>query len=145
MRLIYNIILLISLNSCYNAERNCSEFKTGTFEFEAVVGTEVLTTTFVRNDSIEIDYFRGKADTSSIRWINDCEYIVKKLNPRNRAEEKAIHMKILTTKTNEYLFEYSIVGDSKKQKGVAKKRQQIKDVRQKSFATLHLCVFATSR
>ena len=123
MRLIYNIILLISLNSCYNAERNCSEFKTGTFEFEAVVGTEVLTTTFVRNDSIEIDYFRGKADTSSIRWINDCEYIVKKLNPRNRAEEKAIHMKILTTKTNEYLFEYSIVGDSKKQKGVAKKRQ----------------------
>lgn len=110
------------MSSCYNVERNCIDFKTGTFEFEAVIGTEVLTTTFIRNDSIEIDYFRGKADTSSIRWINDCEYIVKKLNPKNRAEEKAIHMKILTTKTNEYLFEYNVVGDSKKQKGVAKRR-----------------------
>jgi hypothetical protein len=121
MRPIYYLIFLVFFNSCYHAERNCSDFKTGTFEFEAVVGTEVLTTTFVRNDSIEIDYFRGKSDTSSIRWINDCEYIVKKLNPRNRAEEKAIHMKILTTKGNEYQFEYNVVGDSKKQKGVAKK------------------------
>ena len=123
MRLIYYVMLLASLSSCYHAERNCSDFKTGTFEFEAVVGTEVLTSTFVRNDSIEIDYFRGKADTSSVRWINDCEYIVKKINPKNRAEEKAIHMKILTTKTNEYLFEYNIVGDPNKQKGTAKRKK----------------------
>jgi len=37
------------------------------------------------------------------------------------AEEKAIHMKILTTNGDEYLFEYNIVGDTKKQKGTAKK------------------------
>ena len=37
------------------------------------------------------------------------------------AEKKAIHMKILTTKGDEYVFEYNIVGDSKKQKGTAKK------------------------
>ena len=74
----------------------------------------------MRNDSIEIDYFKGKIDTSSIRWINDCEYIVKKLNPRSRAEEKAIHIKILTTRTNEYTFEYCVVGEEKKQKGIAK-------------------------
>ncbi|MFT5436967.1 MAG: hypothetical protein ACI840_001619, partial [Ulvibacter sp.] len=97
MRLLYLFILFAFLSSCYNPERNCVDFKVGTFEFEAVVGSEVLTTSFVRNDSIEIDYFRGKSDTSSIRWINDCEYIVKKINPKNRAEEKAIHMKILTT------------------------------------------------
>ena len=30
---------------------------------------------------MEIDYFQGKVDTSSVRWINDCEYIVKKRNP----------------------------------------------------------------
>lgn len=119
MRFALLIIPLVLLGSCYNAERNCTDFKTGTFKFETLVGTELLSTTFIRNDSIEIDYFRGKSDTSSIRWINDCEYIVKKINPRNSAEEKAIHMKILTTSTNEYLFEYNIVGNSKKQRGSA--------------------------
>ena len=121
MRVVLYLILLASISSCYNAERNCEDYKTGTFEFKAVVGTELLTTTFVRLDSIEIDYFRGKADTSSIRWINDCEYIVKKLNPSNRTEKKAIHMKILTTSTNEYLFEYNVVGDDNKQRGTAQK------------------------
>jgi len=85
------------------------------------VGTKMFTTTFTRNDTIEIDYFKGKADTSSIRWINDCEYIVKKINPKRMAEEKAIHMKILTTNGEEYIFEYNIVGDTKKQKGTVKK------------------------
>jgi hypothetical protein len=114
-------LLLFILTSCFQPERNCEKFKVGTFEFTAVVGTEILTTTFIRNDSIEIDYFRGKADTSSIRWINDCEYIVKKLNPVNKAEEKAIHMKILTTKGNSYVFEYNVVGQTKKQQGSATK------------------------
>ena len=119
MRILLVFLLLLTCYSCYQPQRSCTDFKTGTFEFEALVGTEVLTTTFVRNDSIEIDYFRGIADTSTIRWINDCEYIVKKVNPKNRSEEKAIHMKIITTKDNEYTFEYNVVGTPKKQKGTA--------------------------
>jgi len=115
------IILVILLHSCYAPERDCTNFKTGTFEFEALIGTEILKTIFTRNDSIEIDYFRGKSDTSSVRWINDCEYIVKKLHPKNRSEEKAIHMKILTTKGNTYTFEYNVVGQDRKEKGTANK------------------------
>ena len=115
-------LLFFSLLSCYSPpERNCSDFKTGSFTFEALIGTELETTTFFRNDSIEIDYFRGKADTSSIRWINDCEYVVKKLHPKNQAEKKAVHIKIRTTKGPVYTFEYSIVGESKKQIGTATK------------------------
>ena len=110
--------------SCFEGKRDCSDFKTGTFKFEAIVGTKIETTTFVRNDSIEIDYFRGKADTSSIRWINECEYIVKKINPKNRMEEKAVHMKILSTKNNTYTFEYNIVGQKKKQQGTAVKVEE---------------------
>ena len=121
MRFLIILFTSLSLVSCYQAERNCSHFKTGTFEYEALVGTEMLKTTFFRNDSIEIDYFKGKADTSSIRWINDCEYVVKKINPKRRTEEKAIHMKILITNEEEYVFEYNIVGDTKKQKGTVKK------------------------
>lgn len=121
MRLIFGSLLLFMLIGCYSPERNCKDFKNGTFEYEALIGTEVLTTTFTRNDSIEIDYFEGKTDSSSIRWINDCEYIVQKIKPKNMAEEKAIHMKILTTNGDEYTFEYNIVGDTNKQRGTAKK------------------------
>lgn len=121
MRLILFLSLSLLFISCYNAEQNCEDFRTGTFEFEALVGTEILKTTFVRNDSIEIDYFQGRADTSSVRWINDCEYILKKINPRNMAEEKAIHIKILTTDENTYTFEYGIVGQTNKERGTARR------------------------
>lgn len=116
LRILPYIILLIACISCYEPERNCAEFKTGTFEFEALIGTQVFKTKIVRNDSIEIDYFKGKIDTSSIRWINKCEYIVKKLHPKNMAEEKAIHIKILTTKKNTYTFEFKEVGKTKTKK-----------------------------
>ena len=121
MKHLWLFLLGISVTSCFQQERNCKEFRTGTFTFEALIGTEMETTTFERQDSIEIDYFRGKADTSRIRWINDCEYVVEKLHPKNRAEEKAVHIKILTTSADSYTFEYSIVGQDKKQKGTAKK------------------------
>ncbi len=121
MRYIVTLLFSCFFVSCYNPERKCENFRVGIFEFEALVGTEILKTTFVRNDSIEIDYFRGKADTSSIRWINDCEYILKKLNPRNMADQKAIHMKILTTDKNTYTFEYNIVGQTKKERGFARR------------------------
>lgn len=123
MRVIFCLFVFVFFVSCYNKqERNCINFRTGTFEFETYLNGELAKTTFIRNDSIEIDYFNGKSDTSSIRWINDCEYIVKKLHPKRMAEEKAIHMKILTTQQDTYTFEYGIVGVTKnKQKGTAKK------------------------
>lgn len=121
MRIFLTLFSAILLTSCYQPERNCESFKTGTFEFEALVGTEIMKTTFTRNDSIEIDFFKGKSDTSSIRWINNCEYIVQKLNPKSMSEKNAIHMKILTTEADTYVFEYNIVGDSNKQRGTAKK------------------------
>lgn len=109
--------LFLSLISCFEPERNCADFKTGTFEFESYLEGELVKSRFVRNDSIEIDSFRGRTDTSSVRWINDCEYLIANLNPKNRAEEKPIHIKILTTEGNSYTFEYGLVGEAKKQRG----------------------------
>ena len=59
-------LLLISFvtYSCVVPERRCEDFKTGTFTFEEFVGGELKTTTFVRNDSIEIDYYDEKIDIS---------------------------------------------------------------------------------
>jgi hypothetical protein len=57
-----------------------------------------------------------------VRWVNDCELIIQKKNPRNREEKKAISMKIVETKDNQYLMEYSFVGDVNKQLGTVTKR-----------------------
>ena len=112
-------LLVLLLSACYQPERNCKAFKTGTFTYTAVIDGEEKTTTFVRDEAIEVDYFEGKQDTSSIRWLNDCEYIVKKINPKNRAEEKSVHMKILSTEGDSYTFEYGFVGSSQKTRGTA--------------------------
>ncbi len=123
MRFLCVLGLLLLFSGCYNQERNCADYRTGKFEFEAISGTELFKTTIVRNDSMEIDFFKGKSDTSSIRWINDCEYVIKKLNPKNQAEKKAILIKILTTSKNEYTFEFSEVGKNKSSKGTARRVQ----------------------
>ncbi len=120
-KIFFVVILIFSAISCYRPERNCADFKNGEFIFTTIVDGEELKTTFTRTDDLEIDYFEGKVDSSSVRWINECEYIVKKLHPDNKAEEKPIHMKILSTTDNSYTFEYSIVGEAKKQKGTVTK------------------------
>jgi hypothetical protein len=115
------LLPLLLLMSCYNVERNCKDFKTGKFKFEYEVDGVKKTTVFERKDSIEIETFEGKTDTSSIRWVSDCEYILRKIHPKNMVEEKAITMKILTTTKNSYIFEFGIVGSDEKQRGTVEK------------------------
>lgn len=121
MKKILILPFIFLLVSCYQAEHNCKEFKTGKFRFEYEVNGEKKVTVFERNDSIEIETFEGKTDTASIRWISDCEYVLKKLHPKNMAEEKSIDMKILTTSGKTYTFEFGIVGTDKKQRGTVTK------------------------
>lgn len=121
MKRIFFAVVLVSLTSCYNQERNCADFKTGTFVFEQEIDGVKHSSTFVRNDSIEIETYNGKTDTASIRWINNCEYVLEKLHPKNMQEKKAVHMKILSTSGDEYKFEYGIVGSKTKERGTIKK------------------------
>jgi len=121
MQKILAAFLLTILIGCQNPERNCANFKTGTFEFETLVGTELKKTKFIRNDSIEIDYYDNRIDTFSIRWVNDCEYVMKKLRPKNQAEKEPVLFKVLTTKGNDYTFEYSMLIQKKNRKRVVRK------------------------
>ena len=109
--------------ACYNQERNCLEFQSGTFEFTSISSKgDTLRTFFTRDRNIEVDYFENKIDSSNVNWVSDCECILKKLNPENLAQEKSIQMKILSTSEDEYLFEYSFVGDiENKKRGKARK------------------------
>jgi hypothetical protein len=113
--------LFIVFGACYNQEKNCENFRTGTFEFITEINGETKVSTFVRDESIEIETFEGKTDTASIRWVNNCEFILQKLNPKNMAEQKAINMRIISTDGDTCLFEYGLVGDDKKQRGTLRK------------------------
>ncbi len=121
MRHFYYLICFLLCCSCYNVERSCEDFKTGTFTFQQLVGTELVSSTFVRNDSIAIETYKGVTDTFSVRWINNCEYIMRKLNPKNTYDQQAVHFKILSTTENTYLFEFQMVVKKQNQENLVKK------------------------
>lgn len=119
MKKFFLLLPIVLLTSCYKNERNCTDFKTGKFKFETEINGVKKVTYFERRDNIEIETFEGKTDTSSIRWVSDCEYVLQKLNPKNSLEKKAISMKIVTTSKKTYTFEFAIVGSNEKQRGTA--------------------------
>jgi hypothetical protein len=53
--------------------------------------------------------------------VNDCEFVLQKLHPKNIQEKKAISMRIVSTTKNSYTFEFGIIGNDEKQKGIANK------------------------
>jgi len=124
---IYYLLIIALLTSCYQVERNCTDFKTGKYQSTVTIDEKDYVSNFARTDNLQIEVFEGKTDSSNVRWINDCEVIFKTINPKSMAEQKDIHLKILTTTDSSYTFEYSYVGESRKQKGNAKRTQLIKN------------------
>lgn len=117
------ILLLLLATSCYQVERNCKDFQTGSFESIVTIDGKEYYSQFTRNESIQIERFDNNIDSTSVRWINDCEVVFRTINPKNRIERKDIHLKILTTTDSSYTYEYSYVGETLKQKGTAIKIQ----------------------
>ena len=108
------IILSLLFISCYNVDRDCVEFRTGSFEFSTSINDSIVKSSFIRTDNYEIEQFKGVKDSSSIRWVNECEFILTKINPKTNQERRPIRIKILRTYGNSYDFEYSQVNNPQK-------------------------------
>jgi hypothetical protein len=121
MKKITLLLLTIILASCSQHERNCQDFKTGTFKFSQEINGKTHTSTTIRTDSLQIETYNGKTDTASVRWVNDCEFVLRKLHPKTMEERKAISITILSTTQKGYTFDYCFVGDVKKQRGTVTK------------------------
>ncbi len=117
----YYLFALLICFGCYHVERNCTDYKTGAFESTIIIGEKTYTSVFIRTNDLQIETFENKTDSTSVRWINDCEVVFKTINPQSIAERKDIHLKILITTDSSYTFEYSYVGEPLKQKGIAKR------------------------
>jgi len=107
-------ILPLILVSCYNVERDCNDFRTGSFEFTTSINDSIVKSTFIRTDKYEIEQFNGIKDSSTIRWVNECEFILTKIKPKTNQEKRPIRIKILRTYGNSYDFEYSQVSNPQK-------------------------------
>jgi hypothetical protein len=108
--------------SCYSVDRDCKNFHTGAFEFNTLINGEIKTSYFTRTEDLEIETYEGKIDSARIRWVNDCECILTKLNPKSNQDKRPVQIKILSTEGNAYRFEYSLVGKSdNKQRGTINK------------------------
>ncbi|MFL1012895.1 DNA topoisomerase IV [Flavisericum labens] len=120
MRFLLLFAVLI-LFTCCESQRNCTDFKSGKFYSEVEIDGVVYKSVFERNESLQVEFYNQKTDSSRLRWINDCEVIFRTINPKNMAEKKDVHLKIITTTDSSYTYEYSYVGETKKQKGIAYK------------------------
>ena len=121
MKYFSGFLLLLLFTGCYQVERHCEDFQTGTFYSEITIDGQVYRSEFTRTKDLQVETYNNKIDSSQVRWINNCEVIFKTINPKSMAEEKDIHLKILVTTDSTYTFEYSYVGEKTKQKGIATK------------------------
>ncbi len=113
------LLILFSLSSCYNNERDCDKFRTGTFVWEQESGGRLLTTEFTRTEELQIERFEGKVDTSRIEWVNNCEWRVIPINPKSNADSRAYLFKILNTSEDSYTFEFKQSGREQTYRGTA--------------------------
>ena len=102
------------LAACYQPERNCTDFRTGTYSFDYEVNGAEKTGTFTRDSLYSVEYYDNKIDSATVKWINDCEFILQDIKTKT-----SVQMKILSTTEKSYTFEYSLVGKSNKSRGTA--------------------------
>ena len=106
-----SFLLLIS---CYQPERNCTDFRTGTYTFDYVVNGEEKHGTFTRDSLYSVEYYDNKIDSAKVKWINECEFVLQDIKTKT-----SVQMKILSTTEKSYTFEYGLVGKSAKSRGTA--------------------------
>lgn len=117
MKIKYSYILLtLIFVSCYTPTRNCKDYQTGSFTFDYEIAGEAKTGKFTRDEKYSVEYYENKIDSSTVRWINDCEFILKSLD-----NQTSIHFKILETTATNYTFEYTNAVRNPKKKLIIKK------------------------
>lgn len=109
--MIKRLFILFLLTSCYSVDRDCQNFKMGEFEFTYKLNDTIQRSLFTRTLDYEIEEFNNVIDSSSISWVNDCEFVLTKVNPKTNQEKRPVRIKIIRTYENSYDFEYSSVNE----------------------------------
>ena len=118
------LVLGCLLTSCLDQpDRDCLDYRTG--EFWVLIEQEGKTdsTLVHRTETRQVEIYQKRTDTSVVRWLNDCEFVLQLTNPKNKEEEKALSFKILSTTDSSYTFEYGYAqSKTRSLKGLALKK-----------------------
>ncbi|MBR99505.1 MAG: hypothetical protein CMC57_06015, partial [Flavobacteriaceae bacterium] len=76
-----------------------------------IINGEIKTSRFERSKSLEIEFYENKIDSATVKWVNDCEFILTKINPKSNQDKRPVKIEILSTEGKEYFFEYSLVSN----------------------------------
>lgn len=105
------IITFLLFSSCYQPERDCEKYKTGSFKFTYELGETVKEGVFTRDEKYSVDFYEDKIDSATVRWFNDCEFVLQDIHSKT-----AIQYKIISTTDSSYTFQYkSAVKDPNKE------------------------------
>lgn len=115
-------LLVLFCTSCYNDNRSCKDFKTGSFVWEQEAGGKLLRTTFVRTKDLQIETYENKVDSARVEWINECEWRLIPINPKTNADSRAYLFKIMNTTEDSYTFEFMQSGRDQVYRGTAIKQ-----------------------
>ncbi|MBT8394639.1 MAG: DNA topoisomerase IV, partial [Bacteroidia bacterium] len=66
MKFLIILFLLFLFASCYHVERDCKNYKNGTFQSTIRIDGKDYISTFIRNDSLQIETFGNKTDSASV-------------------------------------------------------------------------------
>lgn len=119
--ILYTAFLSLFISSCYQPERDCEKYKTGTFKFTYEVGDTIKEGKFIRTEDYSVDYYENKVDSATVRWFNDCEFVLQDINSKT-----AIHYKIISTTDSSYTFQYNSAVKDPNKKLVVKTGTAIK-------------------
>lgn len=98
------LVVFLTLSSCAQ-EKKCADFKTGTFEYSDQLYSDLKV---IRTDSTqtEINEKNGLEMHSSIKWIDDCNYVLTITKVLNADLENVvgntIEVEIFETKSDSY-------------------------------------------
>ena len=59
------IITCLLFSSCYQPERDCKNYKTGSFKFTYELGEIVKEGEFTRDEKYSVDYYENKIDSAT--------------------------------------------------------------------------------
>lgn len=110
------ICVLLFISSCKpGGNVDLNNFRTGTFEIPAGKGFDK--TTFVRTDSLQIEFYGDRTDSLSIKWKDNFNYTLLMLHPKSKLDKEPIRVRITGVTANSYDFEAVIGHSNFKQKG----------------------------
>jgi len=118
MRYFAIVIIVFTTVSCLkNNNAHVDDLKNGSFK--TTLEDKETISYATRNDSLQIEDFKGIKDTFNIKWIDQFEYVLVKKNPKTMLDSTPFHVKITGIKNNTYTFNAYYKGSNFKQKGTA--------------------------